>query len=132
MVSTVPETVTVCVGSVLWSCAQLGTDRANTNPIALSVKFPRFMDLSPLVPCAFAGARDTALGSCPGTHPRHCASRGTRPAIVSHQVFLLLTCTLKETSAGLPKENYCFCAGAGCAGWAAAGGCCADLPPRRS
>src|SRR6516165_12524493 len=47
MVSTVPETVTVCVGSVLWSCAQLGTDRAKTNPTALRITFPRFMDLSP-------------------------------------------------------------------------------------
>src|SRR5215469_9735671 len=48
MVSTVPESVTVCVGSVLWSCAQLGTDRAKTNPTALSITFPRFMDLSSL------------------------------------------------------------------------------------
>ena len=47
MVSTVPESVRVCVGSVLVSYAQLGSERAKTtNPDALKIAFRRFMYLS--------------------------------------------------------------------------------------
>src|SRR6516162_4510570 len=46
MVSTVPERVMVCVGSVR-VCAQLGIERAKTtNPAALRIAFTRFMHLS--------------------------------------------------------------------------------------
>src|SRR6516164_157267 len=46
MVSTVPESVTVCVGSVR-VCAQLGSERAMTsNPDALRIVFRRFMHTS--------------------------------------------------------------------------------------
>src|SRR6516165_10545730 len=46
MVSTVPERVIVCVGSVR-VCAQLGIERAKTtNPAALRIAFTRFMHLS--------------------------------------------------------------------------------------
>src|SRR6516165_6835657 len=46
MVSTVPERVTVCVGSVR-VCAQLGIERAKTtNPAAIRIAFTRFMHLS--------------------------------------------------------------------------------------
>jgi hypothetical protein len=43
MVSTVPEMETVCVGSVLVSCAQLGSERAKTNPAAVRIGFTPFM-----------------------------------------------------------------------------------------
>jgi hypothetical protein len=39
--------VTVCVGSCLTSCAQLGRERAKTNPDALRIAFTRFMYLPP-------------------------------------------------------------------------------------
>src|ERR1700730_6015177 len=48
MGGTVPERVTVCVGSCLTSCAQLGRERAKTNPDAPRIAFTRFMYLSPL------------------------------------------------------------------------------------
>ena len=81
MVSTVPESVTVCVGIVLWSCcAQLGIERAKTNPTALRGTFPRFMDLSPWVARAIEQGLIQTLVTClttarAGTHgyakPRH-------------------------------------------------------------
>jgi hypothetical protein len=43
----VPESVSVYVGSVLVSCAQLGMEKANTtNPSALNIAFNLFMYLS--------------------------------------------------------------------------------------
>src|SRR6516225_8071088 len=45
MVSTVPERVRVCVGSVR-VCAQLDSERANTNPKAPSITVTGFMHLS--------------------------------------------------------------------------------------
>src|SRR5271168_2656019 len=48
MVATVSERVTVCVGSCLTSCAQLGRERAKTNPVALRIAFTPFIYLSPL------------------------------------------------------------------------------------
>jgi hypothetical protein len=47
MVATVPERVTVCVGSCFTSCAQLGRERAKTNPVALRIAFSGFMYLPP-------------------------------------------------------------------------------------
>jgi hypothetical protein len=50
MVSTVPVRGTVCVGSVLVSYAQLGSDSANTNPDTIRIAFNTFMYL--LLLCA--------------------------------------------------------------------------------
>jgi hypothetical protein len=47
MVATVPERVTVWVGSCLTSCAQLGRERAKTNPDAVRIAFTGFMYLPP-------------------------------------------------------------------------------------
>src|SRR5690349_10536767 len=51
MVATVPERVTVCVGSCFTSCAQAGRARARANPDALRIAVLRFMTFSFLDPC---------------------------------------------------------------------------------
>src|SRR6516162_4284770 len=57
MVSTVPERVTVCVGSVL-VCAQLGREKAKTNPAAIRIGRTPFMYLSSDCPAFMRGVRE--------------------------------------------------------------------------